>query len=113
MAALTKADCIAIAPELTAVADATWTLFLAQSLSRINPDIYGTKANMAQAYLTCHLLKTLGFGVFVYDNTGKVTSGNLTPADESDDFDATVYGRAYQKIQRECSVAAGGLVWAE
>lgn len=113
MAALTKADCQALSSEFTAVSDATWTLFLTQSLTRINPVIYGSKANTAQAYLTLHELKVMGFGVATYDATGKLTSGNTTPAAETEGLDATVYGRQYLKIQQACGVGAGGIVWQD
>jgi len=66
---------------------------------------------MGQAILTCHLLKSLGFGVAAYANTGKMSSGNTTPQTDSQDLDSTVYGRMFKALRDEVSVASGGLVW--
>jgi len=111
MAAITKADVIAIAPEMSALTDATWTIFIAASLARMNPAIWGTKLNFGQSILCAHMLKSIGFGDAVYDNTGKMTSGNKTPQTDSEDLDSTVYGRSFKALRAEVSVAAGGLIW--
>lgn len=79
-------------PEFNGVPDAMVTGWLAQAATSIDVNIWGTKADLGQAYLAAHYLATSPFG---QNARMKQVAGIAT--------DPTTYMTNYKRLQREVS----------
>ena len=110
--AATKADVVAIAPELSAVTDDRLAVFLAHSELLTSFSAFGTRATLAQALLVAHLLTLfpadgsgggVGRGAVTSETVGSVSRSYAAPAGgaSSLDLEATRYGRMYLALRRQ------------
>jgi hypothetical protein len=107
---------------MAAVADATVTAWLALTLPRINPDLFGAVADQAQVWLTAHELASepgTGAVVPVVPGAQSITVGPVSvtyragatgPASSTS---TTAYGLRYEALLRGACVAAASLIMAE
>lgn len=66
MATWTATDVRNVAPEMSVangVSDATIDFWIAQAENQIDAAIFGSRVNLAGAYLTAHMLKVTGYGL--------------------------------------------------
>lgn len=120
MPAALKADVIAVAPELSAVADATFTTYLALSALHIDATMYGTFQLFAHSFLCAHFMTSMGFGTAPIATSPGVSSMTVGPnsisfagaggSSSTADFSRTKYGQRFLEL-REIVTAGGTTIW--
>lgn len=106
MADTTKEKVLLIAPELCDVPPATFKLILSDVSARVSKGIYSTDQEIAQRYLTAHILTVIG-----PDNSkqgsGAIISERIKDHEvryagsfsKIDDYNSTAYGRLYKQVR--------------
>lgn len=107
MADTTQVNVEAIAPHLTTVAEALWTLILADAARKITGAVYADDEEEAQRYWVAHVLTLLqnsaDGGLYVMEETvDRVTikPGALKGIDDPNRFDTTPYGQHYNTLRK-------------
>jgi hypothetical protein len=109
MPATSRADVIAIAPELDSVAadDPRWAAFLTQA-DALPAGVWGRLLGQGAANLVAHKLtlsvrqqRTGGRGAVLSESVGGISRTYAAPASgDPQGFDATTYGAEYRRLAR-------------
>jgi hypothetical protein len=112
--AITKADVLARFAEFATIQDPEWTAVIGDASLSVNATLYGSKADLANIYLTAHLL---GVAHPSMVPTGRVTSESMdgtsyryAVADHAvagDDLDTTPYGRLFKALRAQVRAGRG------
>ena len=91
--------------EFSSVDDTVVDLFIAQASRRIDPSVFGERADDAHLYLSMHMLAVARRNSSDGGAPTMVTAGPLSRQfgqnPNPDDFDSTTYGRMYKSILEE------------
>jgi hypothetical protein len=111
--AVTKADVILIAPELSALDDATFNAFLADGQKLHSQAAWGAKYDMALKWWLAHWLVSSGFGsgAGAHGSVSSMTVGGVTVSyatsaakGAASDYSTTRYGRFYLTLLRQLAL---------
>jgi Protein of unknown function (DUF4054) len=109
-------------PEMASIDDATVELWLEVTSKLINPDLFGTNADMAQVWLACHHISTRptsgggGGGIPAVPGASSITVGPVSvtysaamaASVSGAALDRTVYGQRYEAlamVARACAMS--------
>jgi hypothetical protein len=117
MALTTKANVLAIAPNLSTISDDTWALFLADVENHISQSVFGAKTEEAARYWVAHYLTLIkdsslasASGPIVKERVGDVMReyakvNNLSSSEK--DYSRTGYGQKFLTIRKSTIVCFG------
>jgi len=108
---ITSTDVLNIAPEFSSENVSRINIFIANAELFINRTVWGSKADVAHAYLTAHLLKSspsssgagLAAGPVTMEKVGDLQrhyAGPNTVSSSQIDLASTPYGRVFEQMKR-------------
>ena len=110
--AVTKADVVLIAPELSAVADGVFTAYLADAELELDLAAYGERADLAKKLHVAHHMTRSGYGTgggrgdVTSESVGQVSRSYAAPTSSSSTpspLSSTRYGQRLIALNRSLS----------
>jgi hypothetical protein len=108
--AITSADVLLIAPELSAVTAGQWTALIADVYLQLDSDTWGTWLDLGAKYLAAHaatLTKRSGVAGAIQSEAAGSVSRSYAVAPEGSGLLSTSYGQEFSRLQRQIFDARG------